>query len=149
MKKRFAVWCVIFSMFLLAGCVAAASVMNEPVPSGETIPAGSQEQIPLVVDRLPEAPEIAVPMKKTASEVVESAPAGAEAALIGMEKAKSIALNHAGISAGDARKMECEYEADDGVKEYEVDFHAGKYEYSYSIHAETGKILSWEKEIDD
>ena len=149
MKKRFAVWCVILSMFALAGCVASASVMNEPAPSEERIPAAPQEQMPLVVERLPEEPEKVVPVMETASEVTESAPVQAKADLIGKEKAKSIALNHAGVSAGDARKMECEYELDDGVKEYEVDFHVGKYEYSYSIHAKTGKILSWEKEIDN
>ena len=73
----------------------------------------------------------------------------AQASVIGRDRAKSIALGHAGLKSGDVRGLECEYDVDDGVKEYEVDFRSGRYEYSYTIHAVSGRILSWEKEIDD
>lgn len=69
--------------------------------------------------------------------------------VIGKSKAKSIALNHAGVSSSDAKGMECEYDVDDGRKVYEVSFRSGKYEYDYEIDAVTGKILSWDKEVDD
>lgn len=68
---------------------------------------------------------------------------------ISANKAKSIALSHAGISAADAKGMECEYDVDDGRKTYEVSFRSGGYEYDYEIDAVTGKILSWDKEKDD
>ena len=32
---------------------------------------------------------------------------------------------------------------------YEVDFEADGYEYEYEIHAETGEIITWDKEWDD
>ena len=74
------------------------------------------------------------------------APAGE--AIISASKAKSIALNHAGVKSSKATNMRCEYEIDDGVKEYEVDFRSGDYEYDYTINAETGKITSHDKEYD-
>ena len=70
-----------------------------------------------------------------------------ESSKIGKEKAKSIALKHAGLSASDVRELQVEYDKDDGVPIYDVEFEHGKREYSYEIHAETGKILS--HEIDD
>ena len=101
-------------------------------------------------DPEPTAPKATDAPKPTEPAPKETKPASTKTAdLITKEKAKSIALKDAGVAAGDAKRMECEYDVDDGVKEYEVDFHAGKYEYSYTIHAETGKILSREKEIDD
>lgn len=89
-------------------------------------------------------------VKKTAPKVTEPVPTkAAETSVITKEKAKSIALKHAGLSVGDVKEMKCEYDVDDGAKEYEVEFKSGKHEYSYDIHAETGKIRSWDKEIDD
>ena len=64
-------------------------------------------------------------------------------------EAKSIALAHAGLTAGQVKGLRAEYDRDDGRPEYEVEFRVGPTEYEYEIHAETGKILSWEKEIDD
>ncbi len=64
-------------------------------------------------------------------------------------KAKSIALNHAGVTAADAKYMEVELDEDDGVYKYEVSFKYGKYEYDYEINAKTGKIIDFDKEIDD
>ena len=70
-----------------------------------------------------------------------------ETALIGKDKAKSIALKHAGFSAGDVTGLQVEFDKDDGVSVYEVEFNKDRKEYTYEIHGETGKILSWE--IDD
>ena len=70
-----------------------------------------------------------------------------ETSLIGKDKAKSIALKHAGFSAGDVTGLQVEYDKDDGVPVYEVEFNKDRKEYTYEIYGETGKILSWE--IDD
>ena len=67
--------------------------------------------------------------------------------LIGKDKAKSIALDHAGLSASEVRGLEVDYDKDDGIPIYEVEFESGKLEYSYEIHGYTGKILS--REVDD
>ena len=68
---------------------------------------------------------------------------------IGHAKAKSIALNHAGVSENKAYDMEIELDDEDGTLVYEVEFKFGGREYSYEINAATGAILKHEAEIDD
>lgn len=65
------------------------------------------------------------------------------------EEALDIALKHAGLSAEAVRGLRVEFDYDDGRPEYDVEFHQGGYEYDYEIHAETGNILSWDKDRDD
>ena len=68
---------------------------------------------------------------------------------IGYAKAKSIALNHAGVSEGKAYDMDIELDDEDGTLVYEVEFKSGGMEYSYEINAATGAILKHEAELDD
>ena len=68
---------------------------------------------------------------------------------IGYAKAKSIALNHAGVSENQAYDMEIELDDEDGTIVYEVEFKSDGMEYSYEINAATGAILKHETEIDD
>ena len=68
---------------------------------------------------------------------------------IGYAKAKSIALNHAGVSENEAYDMDIELDDEDGTLVYEVEFKSGGMEYSYEINAATGAILKHESELDD
>ncbi len=68
---------------------------------------------------------------------------------IGKERAKSIALNRAGVSAGNINGYKCEFDNDDAVAVYDVEFCVGKYEYSVEINAKTGAITDFDKDIDD
>ena len=68
---------------------------------------------------------------------------------IGHAKAKSIALNHAGVSENKAYDMEIELDDEDGTLVYEVEFKSGNMEYSYEINAATGAILKHEAELDN
>ena len=68
---------------------------------------------------------------------------------IGYAKAKSVALNHAGVSENKAYDMEIELDDEDGTLVYEVEFKSGGMEYSYEINAATGAILKHETELDD
>jgi len=68
---------------------------------------------------------------------------------IGYAKAKSVALNHAGVSEGKAYDLEIELDDEDGRLIYEVEFKSGNMEYSYEINAATGAILKHEAELDD
>ena len=68
---------------------------------------------------------------------------------IGYAKAKSVALNHAGVSENKAYDMEIELDDEDGRLVYEVEFKSGNMEYSYEINAATGAILKHEAELDD
>ena len=85
----------------------------------------------------------------TPSETMKpTAPSGAVQD-IGHAKAKSIALNHAGVSENEAYDMEIELDDEDGTLVYEVEFKSGGMEYSYEINAASGAILKHEAEIDD
>ena len=63
---------------------------------------------------------------------------------IGAEKAKAIALNHAGVSASNAVFLHAKLDYDDGRRTYEVEFYSGSKEYDYEIDAATGEILSYD-----
>ena len=76
-----------------------------------------------------------------------SAPSGG--ADIGYAKAKSIALNHAGLSENQAYDMDIELDDEDGKLVYEVEFKSGNMEYDYEIDAASGAILKHEAELDD
>ena len=89
-------------------------------------------------------------------DLLTTAPVGDETAKptvptgdIGYAKAKSVALNHAGVSEGKAYDMDIELDDEDGTLVYEVEFKSGNMEYSYEINAATGAILKHEAEIDD
>ena len=68
---------------------------------------------------------------------------------IGYAKAKSVALNHAGVSENKAYDMDIELDDEDGTLVYEIEFKSGNMEYSYEINAATGAILKHEAELDD
>ena len=89
-------------------------------------------------------------------DLLTTAPVGDETAKptaptgdIGHAKAKSIALNHAGVSENKAYDMEIELDDEDGTLVYEVEFKSGGMEYSYEINAATGAVLKHEAELDN
>ena len=59
-------------------------------------------------------------------------------------EAKTIALNHAGVSASNAVFLHAKLDYDDGRRTYEVEFYSGSKEYDYEIDAATGEILSYD-----
>lgn len=64
-------------------------------------------------------------------------------------EAKKIALDHAGLTAGQVKGMKASVDTENGVKVWEVEFDKGNWEYSYDINVKTGKIVDWDKEYDD
>ena len=68
--------------------------------------------------------------------------------VIGKQKAQEIALADAGVAAGDALHLIVKPDWDDGVRIYEVEFYTASQEYDYEIHAETGGILSRDREAE-
>lgn len=90
-----------------------------------------------------------VPAETKPAETKSADTKPAESKKISAAEAKSIALAHAGLTEAQVKGLRAEYDRDDGRPEYDVEFRVGSMEYEYEIHAETGKILSWDKEIDD
>ena len=66
-----------------------------------------------------------------------------------LDSAKSIALKHAGLSASDVRFTKAKTDYDDGVKEYDIEFVSGSYEYEFEVRASDGKITSYDRERAD
>ena len=71
----------------------------------------------------------------------------AQATEISVEKAKQIALSHAGVGSARFTKAKIDYE--NGVKVYEIEFKVGNMEYEYDINVLNGAIVSSSAEIDD
>ena len=75
--------------------------------------------------------------------------APSDSAGVGYAKAKSIALNHAGVRESQVYDMGIELDDEGGKLVYEVEFKSGKIEYDYEIDAASGAILKHETELDD
>ena len=66
--------------------------------------------------------------------------------LIGAEEATSIALAHAGLTHDEISLLQVEYDPDNHIPQYEVNFMSENQEYEYEIHAQMGAILSHDLE---
>ena len=64
------------------------------------------------------------------------------------DEAKAIALQHAGVAEADALYIDIDYDRDDGVNEWSVDFATQDTEYDYEIAAADGSIMKSEREPD-
>lgn len=68
---------------------------------------------------------------------------------ISADRAKEIALNHAGILKEDATFLKAERDSENGKAVYEVEFYSkDKKEYDYEIDANTGEILSYDSDAE-
>jgi len=137
---------VLLTVSLLAGCFAQA--VETPLEKAEEAiehkldAAEAAVEEALVQAVVPTAPVATAPAKP-----VETIPAVTEAGTyLTAEEAKAIALNHAGFTADQVKFLRAEFEIDDRVPQYDIDFREGYWEYDYDIHAETGAILSFEKD---
>ena len=70
------------------------------------------------------------------------------AAALTLEQAQEIALNHAGFTPDQVTNLHGDFDVDDGVPEYEVEFFQDGWEYSCTIHADTGDVLEYDKDND-
>lgn len=85
----------------------------------------------------------AVQLPPDAKDGKPAAPSGSP---VGEDGAKAAALSHAGVTEGDIFGYTCKLDDEDGIQVYEIDFHAGEYEYDYKINAATGAVLKADKE---
>ena len=68
---------------------------------------------------------------------------------IGVDKAKSIALKDAGVSASSVTFTKAKLDRDDGVAVYEIEFYSGDTEYEYEINATSGAVRERDSEHRD
>ena len=81
-----------------------------------------------------------------ATTVAVTAPLPAAGEDIGVEKAKEIALEKAGVKAEDTLFINAHLDRDDGRVEYDVEFVSGNTEYEVSVDAVTGAINEFSSE---
>ena len=68
---------------------------------------------------------------------------------IGVDKAKSVALSDAGLSAASVTFTKAKLDREDGVRVYEIEFFTQDREYEYEINATDGAIRSKDIERND
>ena len=64
------------------------------------------------------------------------------------DEARSIALEHAGVTAEEATVYRVKADYDDGRAVYDVEFAVGATEYDYEISQEDGAILSYDSDVE-
>ena len=65
---------------------------------------------------------------------------------IGEAAAKAAALSHAGVAEADVCWLKADFDRDDGVYYYELEFSANGVKYDYEINATTGEVIKFEQE---
>lgn len=76
----------------------------------------------------------------------EAEPSQSTDTLIGLERAKEIALTDAGLDAADVSFSKIKFEKDNRAVVYEVEFYQGRQEYEYTIDAYSGEVRKAERD---
>ena len=153
MKKRLFTLILTFALLLTMTACSTANALQTLDAAEDRV----EDKLDAVEDRVENAlrqtvapAPAAEPTKPTPTptDSSPSAPASAQepAATISQEEAEKIALDHVGFTADQVQQIRTGYEIDDRVPQYDVEFHEGDWEYEFEIHAETGKILSYDKD---
>lgn len=79
------------------------------------------------------------------SEKIERSAVPAEL-MIGEDRAKELALEHAGLTEDEVTFTEVKFDHDDGVAVYEVEFKVGGSEYEFKISAADGTVLEMDRD---
>lgn len=79
----------------------------------------------------------------------EAPAANSQGELIGEDKAKAIAMEHAGVTEDKITFVKSGLDRDDGRRVYDVEFYTSDYtEYDYDIDAYSGEILSFDHDAE-
>ena len=73
----------------------------------------------------------------------------AAAGKITKDQALDIALKHAGVAKSNASFINVKPDFDDGMEQFDVEFHVGYTEYNYDIDVNTGRIVDFDVDMDD
>lgn len=128
MKKSIILFCSLILAISLAACGenASGSDLGNGVSSGSNMGSSVESAI-----------------DNAASSVTELV------AKISAEDAKRTALEHAKLKEEEVKDLDVDLDRDNGVLKYEIDFRHGDIEYDYDIDAQSGKIISADKDRED
>ena len=144
--------------------VEAAGSMDQDTPAPDvpaqdvgtqdaaTLPAGTEQQ-PVVTEPTAPAANTSNQSGAAAATTKPAATAPATNGQITVEKAKEIALGHAGLSADAVTFVKAKQDYENGKLVYEVEFVAGSgnsfMEYDYEIDAATGTVVSYDYDAEN
>ena len=77
------------------------------------------------------------------------APPAVHGPAISGDHAQNIASDHSGVPRNQWREVEVELDHDDGRLSWEIEFDHGNWDYEYDIDANSGVIITWERDWDD
>ena len=158
MKQQLTAALLVFALLLtMTGCSAAHAVQRLDAAEDlvearldaveDQVENSLRDVVSIAPAPVPAAPAPAptAPAPTTPSAPTEPAPAENPRKLT-EEQARQIALEHLSLTADQVTRLRSGYEIDDGILQYDVEFLQGDWEYEFEIHAETGKILSYDRD---
>ena len=144
--KKFAIYILLLTTILmLSGCNLRAMEARL-----DALEDAVDHRVDAVEDMVETAVVQTILLEPTplAPEPKPSAPAApVPAVALSKEDAEAIALEYANFTADQVSYLWTEFEIDDRIPLYDVQFHEGRWEYEFEIHAETGAILSFDKDL--
>ena len=123
----------------LASFSAAGATAD--LSEAETIPNPEQSKADTSQDPISNPESDTVNARQTDS-------ATPEQQYIGTEAAKLAALDHAGLKSEEVNFVHAHLESDDGIWQYDIEFHKDTTEYDYDIDALTGEVLSFDQDAE-
>jgi len=137
MKKLISLTLCLFFILSLTACGRAMDDAKSDVESaGDAIVSGTES----VADRVESGMQSDANSSNTQSGKKELM------AKISADEAKAAALAHAKLDEENVSDVDIDLDRDNGVLIYEVDFNANGTEYDYDINAETGEVISADKD---
>ena len=142
MKKQLTAVLLIFALLLtMAGCSAANAVQKLDAAEDKV-----EAKLDAAEDKLEDSLRKAVSPAPDAAPTAPAVVPTESRQELTKEEALQVALDHLGFTADQVTRVRTEYEIDDGIPQYDVEFHQGDWEYEFEIHAENGKIISYDKD---
>lgn len=143
MKKQLTAAVLIFVLLLtMSGCSVAGMVRKL-----EAAEDAAEAKVDAAEEVLEEKiREMVLPDSGTKPASAAGTPEQPSVRRLTEEEARQIALDYLAITADQVQWMRTEYEIDDGVPQFDVEFHQGDWEYEFEIHGESGQILSYDKD---
>ena len=164
MKKQRTLGLLVILLLLSATGCAVADAAQQPAATEAVArkmavtetEATESPALPPMTEAPPTASP-AEPVPAAAAEPAETAPPATEPAReqpaatenaeqLPQEQALQLALDHLGLSAAEVDRVQVHHEIDDRIPQYDVEFYHGDWEYEFEIHAENGRILSYDKD---
>lgn len=128
MKKLTLALSFVLILVLFTGCTVEEK-LDRAEDRAEAFVGNQEEKVEQYLESAVETPQTTLPEEAVTK-----------------EQAENIALEYAGLTREQVTGLRTEYEIDDGVSKYDIEFRNDGWEHEFEIHEKTGKILSYDKD---